>query len=147
MVRDASAATKRRAAKIAVSGEDYREGVENPREDWATRVKETEAKRDAGLKRAMAEGTITAGAIECGTDKQIRKTVEKGVPNWGSQAANEEANAEYERAMAPVIDCVKVAKAAIAKMPETTRAERIAKSARYQTEMGNCMDKKKGRKS
>jgi len=146
MVRDEKMAAERRAKKIAVSGEDYAEGVANPREDWLKRVKETEAKRDAGLQKAIAEGRITSGAVECGTDRQIAKTLSKGVPNWGTEAASPEANAAYEAKMAPVIDCVKTAKAECAKMPETSRAQRIAKSARYQTVMGECMDRKKGRK-
>ena len=146
MVRDASAATERRARKIGVSGEDYKEGVENPREDWLTRIKETETKRDAELRKAMDEGRITAGAVECGTDKQIAKTLSKGVPAWQAEAASPEANQAYEKGMEPVIDCVKVAKAGVAKMPETTRTQRIARSARYQAVMGEGMDKKKGRK-
>ena len=145
MVRSASEASARRARKIAVSGEDYKDGVENPREDWLTRVKETEAKRDAELRKAIDEGRITKGAVECGTDRQIAKTLSKGVPAWQGEAASPEENAAYEEKMSPVIDCVKVAKAEIAKMPETTRAQRIAKSSRYQTVMGECMDKKKGK--
>jgi hypothetical protein len=147
MVRDAGAAADRRARKIAVSGEDYKEGVENPREDWLTRVKATEAKRDAELRKAMEEGRITKGAEECGTQRQIDKTVSKGVPAWQAEAASDEANAAYQKGMEPVIDCVKVAKAEVAKLPETTRAQRIARSARYQVVMGECMDKKKGRRS
>jgi hypothetical protein len=145
MVRDAAAARERRARKIAVSGEDYREGVENPREDWLERVKATEAKRDAELKKAIDEGRITKGAVDCGTDRQIAKTLSKGVPAWGTEAASAEANEAYEKGMGPVIDCVKAAKAEVAKMPETTRAQRVARSGRYQTVMGECMDKKKGR--
>ena len=146
MVRSASDAAERRKRKIAVSGEDYKAGVENPREDWATRIKETEAKRDAGLRAAIADGRITKGALDCGTEKQIAKTLSKGVPNWLQEATSDEANAAYESGMNDVIDCVKVAKAAIAKMPESTRAERIARSSKYQQVMGDCIDKKKGRK-
>ena len=146
MVRTVEEAADRRARKIGVSGEDYRIGVENPREDWLTRIKETEAKRDAELLKAIQEGRITKGAEECGTDKQIAKTVSKGVPAWQSEAASPEANEAYKNKMAPVIDCVKVAKAAVSKMPETTRQQRIARSGKYQEEMGLCMDRKKGRK-
>lgn len=146
MVRSASEASSRRARKIAVSGEDYKDGVENPREDWLDRVKATEAKRDAELRKAIDEGRITAGAVECGTDKQIAKTLSKGVPAWASEAASPEANKAYESKMTGVIDCVEVAKKDIEKMAETTRAQRIAKSARYQTVMGECMDRKRGKK-
>lgn len=146
MVRSADDAMARRARKIAVSGEDYREGVENPREDWLTRVKATEAKRDAELRKAMDEGRITKGAEECGTDKQIAKTLSKGVPNWAGEAASDEANEAYKSKMAGVIDCVKVAKAAVDKMPETTRQQRIARSGAYQNAMGECMDRKRGKK-
>jgi len=146
MVRDAGAAAERRARKIAVSGEDYKEGVENPREDWLERVKATEAKRDAELRKAIDEGRITKGAVECGTERQIAKTVTKGVPAWQAEAASAEANKAYEDGMEPVIDCVKLAKAEVAKMPETNRTQRIARSARYQVIMGECMDRKKGRK-
>lgn len=146
MVRTAEEARDRRARKIAVSGEDYRIGVENPREDWLTRVKETGAKRDAELRKAIDEGRITKGAEECGTDRQIAKTVSKGVPAWQGEAASPEANQRYQDKMSPVIDCVKVAKAEVAKMPETSRAQRIARSSKYQELMGACMDRKKGRK-
>lgn len=146
MVRSATDAATRRARKIATSGEDYKEGVENPREDWLTRVKETGAKRDAELRKAIDEGRITKGAEECGTDKQIAKTLSKGVPNWQTEAASPEANKSYEEKMSPVISCVEEAKKAVASMPETTRAQRIARSSRYQTVMGDCMDRKKGKK-
>lgn len=145
MVRSASDAATRRKRKIAVSGEDYKDGVENPREDWVTRVKETEAKRDAELRKAIDEGRITKGAVDCGTDRQIAKTISKGVPNWQTEAASPEANAAYESKMSGVIDCVEVAKREVAKMPETTRTQRIARSARYQAVMGECMDKKRGK--
>ena len=143
--RTAKDAAERRTRKIAVSASEYEEGVKNPREDWATRVKETEAKRDQGLKEAIADGRITKGAVACGTNRQIAKTIEKGVPNWQSQATSEEANKAYEDSMGKVINCVDWAKAQIAKMPEATRAQRIAKSAAYQTKMGECMDKARGR--
>ena len=146
MVRSAKDAMERRTRKIATSGEDYADGVKNPREDWADRVKATEEKRDAGLKKAMADGSITAGAVECGTERQIAKTLSKGVPNWASEATSEESNALYESKMGGVIDCVELVKKETDKMPETTRAQRIAKSAAYQTKMGECMDRKKGRK-
>lgn len=146
MVRDAKAAADRRARKIGVSAEDYKDGVEHPREDWAERVKETEAKRDAELRKAIDEGRITAGALECGTDKQIAKTLSKGVPAWATEAASPEANAAYEDKMSGVIDCVEIAKREVAKMPETTRAQRIARSSKYQLVMGECMDRKKGKK-
>lgn len=146
MVRSAGAAADRRARKISVSGEDYKDGVENPREDWLTRVKETEDKRDAELRKAIDDGRITAGAIECGTDRQIAKTLTKGVPAWATEAASPEANAAYEEKMTGVIDCVEVAKKEIAKMPETTRAQRIARSSKYQAVMGECMDRKSGKK-
>lgn len=138
-------ASERRERKIAISATEYEEGVKNPREDWVTRVKETEAKRDQGLKEAIADGRITKGAQDCGTAKQIKKTIEKGVPNWQTQATSADANKAYEDAMGGVINCVDWAKAQIAKMPETTRAQRITKSAAYQTKMGECMDKARGR--
>ena len=143
--RSAKEAADRRERKIAISATEYEEGVKNPREDWADRVKATEAKRDQGLKEAIADGRITKGAQACGTDRQIKKTLEKGVPNWQTQATSDEANKAYEGAMDGVISCVDWAKAQIAKMPEATRAQRIAKSAAYQTKMGECMDKARGR--
>ena len=146
MVRSASDAAARRARKIASSGEDYKEGVENPREDWLTRVKETSVKRDAELRKAIDEGRITKGAEECGTAKQIAKTLSKGVTNWQGEAASPDANKAYEDKMSGVIDCVEFAKREVAKMPETTRAQRIARSSRYQLVMGECMDKKSGKK-
>ncbi|GAH97090.1 unnamed protein product, partial [marine sediment metagenome] len=42
--------------------------------------------------------------------------------------------------------CIEKAKAAIKDMVKTTRANRIARSAKYQEEMGKCMDAAKGRK-
>ena len=143
--RTAKEAADRRSRKIAVSASEYEEGVKNPRNDWATRVKETEGKRDQGLKEAIADGRITKGAQACGTAKQIQKTVEKGVPNWQTQATSDEANTAYENSMDSVVKCVDWAKAQVAKMPEATRAQRIAKSAAYQTKMGECMDKARGR--
>ena len=147
MVRDAASAAEKRQRKIGVSTEDYREGVENPREDWVERVKQTSEKRDAALRKAMDEDRINKGVVECGTDKQIRKTLEKGAPNWATQSVTPEANEAYARGMEPVIDCVSQAKKAIAEMPQTTRDQRIARSAKYQQVMGACMDKKKGVKA
>jgi len=144
--RSVEDAAERRARRIATSATEYEEGVKNPRADWLTRVKETSAKRDAELKRAIEDGRITKGAEAVGTAKQIQKTLEKGVPNWQSQATSTEANEAYVEGMKPVIECVEEAKKAVASMPETTRAQRIQKSAAYQTKMGECMDRKRGRK-
>ena len=51
--RSVEDAAERRARRIATSATEYEEGVKNPHADWLTRVKETSAKRDAELKRAI----------------------------------------------------------------------------------------------
>ena len=67
--------------------EDYRLGVENPRESWAKQTQAAEGNYEAGVQKAIAEKRFGKGVSAAGDAKWLRGAVEKGVVRWGPGVA------------------------------------------------------------
>lgn len=142
MPRTASQARAKWEERIRVSGKYMREGIENPRKDWLTRIKETEKKRDAELRRAIEEGRITKGAEAAGTERWQQRALAVGVPHWETEAPK--SGDRFEAGIAPVIDCVAKCQREVAGLPEETVEQRAEKSKQYQLCMSRCMKAARG---
>lgn len=90
--------------KVSGAGEDYRAGIENPREDWATATKAAEDRYREGVTRAAQEGRFGKGVSKAGTDKWRTGASEKGPGRWreGVSAATD----EYRSGMGEVLDTI-----------------------------------------
>ena len=67
--------------------EDYRNGVQNPRKDWATSTAAAESAYETGVQLAITKKRFGKGVKKAGTEKWQRGAVEKGTQRWGPGVA------------------------------------------------------------
>jgi len=90
--------------KVAGASEDYKSGVENPREDWASATKAAETRYKEGVTRAAAEGRFGRGVSKAGTEKWKKGASGKGVSRWPEGVAA--AEGEYASGMGEVLSTI-----------------------------------------
>lgn len=84
--------------------QDYQEGVENPRRDWATAAAASESAYESGVTQAIAKKRFGKGVKAAGTETWQRGAVEKGTQRWGPGVVLSEA--KYARNFAPYRDAI-----------------------------------------
>lgn len=83
----------------AGASNEYREGVENPRADWATQTKASEANYEAGIQAAIQRKAFGKGVTRAGTEKWQRNAVTLGPSRYSAGVQN--AQTAYENGFAP----------------------------------------------
>jgi len=81
--------------------EDYEAGVKAPKRDWEAATVEAEENYEEGVKKAISRKAFGKGVKKCGTQRQMEKTVTKGVPHWIDGVSG--AEDDMTRAMEPVV--------------------------------------------
>ncbi len=66
----------------AVSGESYKEGIENPKRDWAQATGEAEDNYNAAVTQAIQQKRFGKGVRKAGTAKWQEGARDKGVDRW-----------------------------------------------------------------
>jgi len=148
MVKSKAAAERKMKDRVSGAGTYLKEGMEEAPNPLDVILKDPEGhlkKMEDGLREANRTGKTIAGIKTA----QARDSWTKGIPR---AAAHYEERAEDMTAHAMEdydvrAGCIEKAKGTIDKMPKATRAQRIARSSKYQDEMGKCMDAAKGRKA
>jgi len=84
--------------------EDYKQGVESPRKDWAEATGAAEESYKSGVTEAAAEGRFGRGVAAAGTAKWKEKAVAKGVPRWGEGVRL--AGADFAKGFGPYRDVI-----------------------------------------
>lgn len=84
--------------------EDYRRGVEAPKQDWETAAKAAEDRYREGVTAAAAEGRFSAGVSKAGTAKWKKRATELGPRRWSEGVTV--AAPDYERGFAPYRDVI-----------------------------------------
>lgn len=79
--------------------EDYRNGVSNPRADWASSTAAADQQWRDGITAAAGRGAFAAGVRAAGTQKWQAKAIEKG-PTRFAEGVSLGAG-DYERGFAP----------------------------------------------
>jgi len=90
--------------KVAGASEDYRQGVTNPKADWATETGKAEARYKTAVTQAAAEGRFGKGVSKAGTDKWKKGAMEKGISRWPDGVAM--AEDEYRSGMGEVLSTI-----------------------------------------
>jgi len=90
--------------KVAGASEDYRQGVTNPKADWATETGKAEARYKTAVTQAAAEGRFGKGVSKAGTDKWKKGAMEKGISRWPEGVAM--AEDEYRSGMGEVLSTI-----------------------------------------
>ena len=80
----------------------YADGVQNPKNDWATQTAAAEDNYKAGVTKAAAAGSFGKGVKRVGTAKQQQNSLSKGVPRFSQGVAVAQPN--YAEGIAPFID-------------------------------------------
>lgn len=85
--------------------EDYNQGVQNPKTDWARATAAAAASQAAGVQAAIAEKRFEKGVAKAGTSKWQEGASTKGVQRWGTgvQAAGQ----AYAEGFQPFADTIK----------------------------------------
>jgi len=93
--------------KVSQAAPDYRDGVENPRRDWASETKAAEARYKEGVIKAANEGRFGRGVAQAGTEKWKKGATTKGVERWAPGVAA--AEDEYRSGMSKVLEAIESA--------------------------------------
>ena len=90
--------------KVEGAQQDYTDGVNNPKKDWATETTKAESRYREGVTRAAAEGRFARGVSRAGTDKWKKKATTVGPRRWteGVGAAED----EYRSGMGEVLNTI-----------------------------------------
>lgn len=81
--------------------QDYSDGVDNPRADWADKTAAAEASYKTGVTKAASEGRFGKGVRNAGTAKWKHGVQVKGKERWAQGIAV--AEDAYAKGMEPVI--------------------------------------------
>ena len=84
--------------------EDYREGIENPRRDWANSTAGAESAYEAGVTQAIAKKRFGKGVKRAGTETWQKGALEKGTARWGPGVTLSQE--KYARNFAPFRDAI-----------------------------------------
>mgnify|MGYP003394326613 CR=1 FL=1 len=63
--------------------EFYKQGVTNPKNDWASNTENALTAWQQGIQNAMTNGSFVKGVVAAGTAKWKNQTINLGVPRWG----------------------------------------------------------------
>jgi len=147
MVKSKAAVTRKMRDRVSGAGTYLKEGMEeapDPVDTILSDIAGNEKKLQDGLNEAIRRGTYKAGLERAKARGSWKKSLDRAGAHYEERASDmvDHAMEGYdERA-----SCIENAKSAIASMPKATRAQRIARSAKYQEVMGSCMDRVRGLK-
>ena len=147
MVKSRAAVERKMRDRVATAGTYLKEGMgeaEDPVDVLLKDVAANEKKLIDGVTEAVRRGKFKAGLETA-----------KARGSWGK--SHDRAAAHYEERADDMVEhamdgyderknCIEAAQKAIESMPKATRAQRIARSAKYQEAMGSCMDRVRGLK-
>lgn len=128
MPKDRSRVIKKYQDRVASSGPEYANGVQNPKADWLASYTAAQPRMAAGLQAALAAGTpVKQAQAKGGTANWQSKAADKGARNYA--AAAPDAAKGYEQTVDKVLAAGDAARSAAAKMPNTTYEQRKARAA------------------
>lgn len=84
--------------------QDYIDGINSPKTDWATATKAAEDRYKQGVTKAAAEGRFGKGVSKAGTEKWKKGATEKGPGRWANGVAG--AEDEYRSGMGEVLNTI-----------------------------------------
>lgn len=87
--------------------DDYKDGINNPRRDWATQASAGEGNYKAGVDAAQAKGMFKKGVEKAGSAKWKAKALAKGPGRFAEGVYG--AGADYEAGFKPYHDAIAAA--------------------------------------
>ncbi len=147
MVKPKSSVERKMRDRVSTAGAYLQEGMAEAPDPIAILLKDP-----AGYGKKMVDGlaeSIRRGNLEVGLKRAQKRD------SWGK--SHERAGRHFEERTDEMVtnaledydaraSCIEATQKAVETMPTTTRAQRIAKSAAYQTKVAECFDRLYGRK-
>lgn len=90
--------------RTSMSVEEYRQGVSNPRTDWAQATTQAESSYNQGIQESISRGGFRKGVQNAGTAKWQEKALGKGAARF-PQGVQEGRN-DYETGVAPYLQTI-----------------------------------------
>lgn len=107
-IRSIDSISKKWAEVTPLRAGDYAAGVENPRRSWAGATKNAEGSYEDGVQAAIRRKAFGKGVAKAGDAKWQRKTLTRGVANWGPGVAD--AEGDYSAGFAPYREAIAAVK-------------------------------------
>lgn len=92
------------ARRAGSAGEEYKEGVANPRTSWQAATTAAAGAQKAGVEEALREKRFEKGVAKAGDQKWSQKAQTKGAERFGPGVAS--AQQDYEQAVAPYLQVI-----------------------------------------
>lgn len=96
--------TTKWASRVAVAGDEYTAGIQNPKRDWAEATKAAESAFEQGVQNAIAKKKFGKGVGKAGTEKWKRKALAVGPARFAAGVAA--ATDDYRKAMGEVLSAI-----------------------------------------
>lgn len=103
-VRSSSEVAEKWGRVTPERAQDYADGVQNPKKDWAQATKNSEDTYKQGVLASISRGAFGKGVDKAGTSKWQKGAVEKGVDRFGPGV--QVAQDDYEKGVAPYLDVI-----------------------------------------
>lgn len=98
-IRSIDEISKKWATVTPQRAPDYEAGIRNPRRSWKTATVNAEPAFEDGIRQAISRKSFGKGVSKAGDEKWQRKSLTRGVPNWGPGVAD--AEGDYNAGFAP----------------------------------------------
>jgi hypothetical protein len=104
-IRSIDAISKKWAEVTPLRAADYEAGIRNPRRSWKAATVNAEGSYEDGVQAGIRRKAFGKGVTKAGDEKWQRKSLTRGVPNWGPGVADAEGDfnagfAPYRQAIA-----------------------------------------------
>ena len=90
--------------RASVATEDYKQGIMNPRNDWAAATLNGKQNYVQGIQDSISKDSFSKGVRKAGSQKQQSKAIGKGAMRFASGVAD--AQADYASAIAPYLQVI-----------------------------------------
>lgn len=90
--------------RASSAGEEYTQGVQNPRADWAEQTTAAKSSYNAGVQAAIQRDAFAKGVKKAGSEKWQQKSLSKGPQRFSSGVAD--AGDAYAQAIAPYLQTI-----------------------------------------
>ena len=107
-IRSIDSISKKWAEVTPMRANDYAAGIKNPRRSWKSATVNAEASYEDGVRQAIGRKAFGKGVSRVGDEKWSRKSLSRGVANWGPGVAD--AEGDYAAGFAPYREAIAAVK-------------------------------------
>ena len=94
---------KKWSDRAAISEDDYKDGIKNPKKDWETEALESKDNYESAIRESITRDARSKGISKAGTKKWQGKAVEKS-GRWAPGISG--AVDEYRKEFGPMVDVI-----------------------------------------